>query len=1249
MKKKSNCGGTLLEGFFNELIARIKGSFREVDIHILKKTLKIMKLTIVLLTVCFLHAAATGNAQIVSLSKKDFTLKELFATIKKQTGYVVFGNGEFFADNRKVSLEGKEYRLTELLGKLSKEKSFEYQISDKTIFINSHSEESVPVSIQPKVTERKQQQLEILVIDSIGHLVPGATVKLIRIEGKQKKLLKTGMTDLLGKISLPAEANDLIEVAYLGHVSQTIPVTPGIAAGSSLKIILKKQEKMIDEVTVVNTGYQDIKRERMTGAFSVVTGKDLENSMFMSIDRALEGKVAGLYSSSPSGAPGTQAEIRIRGDNSINGNKEPLWVVDGLPFQEGVASIRDLTYGDVQQSILSHGLGNIAPSDIESVTVLKDAAATAMYGAMAANGVIVVKTKKGSEGPVSINYQSNFALTTAPSMKNLGFMNAAEKVAFEVDLMEEFQQADQNGGQVSLLYNEWKKGKMSDAEYQAKLDELSSVNVDWFDLIYRTGFSQNHNVSMRAGSPKFWFYGALRASDENGALRTNNYKNYGSNISVGYKPHTDLTVDFSVNGGYRKSRDHASAVNPFNYAVFANPYEKAFNEDGSYAADKSWLNDRSRLSSGFIYPNFNILREMEETFSIQNAADITSTLSLRWDILRSLKAEVHGRMGYATNSGEQGADIGTYSSLSNYWARELFKTSDGYVAEIPAAYNEGYLSPYSGRANSYSARSSLSYSETFARNHHFVLYLGSEIRSSEGWNDRFKLTKYDPRYNFGGIQEFPWNPAFDRDLQDRVGALGAHVYGNKNRTASFFGTMTYSFADRYVINGSARFDGAGTIDPKNRFTPLWSVSAKYNLHKEKFIYDLLPFLTEFAFRGGYGYTGNIDKTALPYSWIIIGSTKYDGYYAANQINFPNPSIKWEKKMDRNLGLDFSLFNNAFGGSFNYYNNITKDLLGSLQAPPSYGNPRLVMNGHSIINKGWEFNFNLRLKMSDNLRWINSFNIAHNTNRVKKSRISNPMNFDDPNFGNRWAGFTANAIEDYPTGTTFGYNYAGVNPMNGEPMFYLTEAARKFYASSRGIPLEEAPTTWEMNNRDISNWDQWFMRSLVQIGNTQPTYHGGFATTFAFKQWEFRASFSYVTGKHLRTFDGRNFNYTSYGTTSEMYGARINVLKGTVNRWRVPGDETDYPRFTKGTSGYFVMNTDDRFQRADYLSLNDASFTYTIRGGYLNKNLGIKYLKVGAIANNVAVWSKFRSTDIRSGNAFGYPRTRQYALNLQLSF
>jgi len=483
-----------------------------------------MKLTILILTTCFSVAFSNGKAQSLLFEKDNLSLKEYFKEIKKQTGYVVFGNKTIVTSEDKVLLRLKKIELSDLLTRLSEENSLDYKIIDRTIFVAKKTVKSDTKNQQNNSIF--QNDIRLIIVDSLNHPISGANVNLV--SNGQSKPSFIGKSDDKGMVLLRANAGNKINISSVGYTSRTLTITEQQVSAGTFRVRLTAVQHEIDEVSIVNTGYQQINKDRMTGSFSSVTAKDIENSMFSSIDQALEGKIAGLYSASPSGEPGAQAEIRIRGNNSINGNNEPLWVVDGLPLQEGVSSIHDLTYGDIQQSILNHGVGNIAPSDIESITVLKDAAATAIYGAMAANGVIVVTTKRGSEGPLSINYQTNQAYTLAPSMNTFEFMNAAEKINFETELMREFQQRDQIGGRGARLYDDWTKGLMDDATYYKTIEDLSKVNVNWFDELYRPSLSQNHTVSIRAGSPKFWYYTSLRASDEKGSLKTNNFNSVSS-------------------------------------------------------------------------------------------------------------------------------------------------------------------------------------------------------------------------------------------------------------------------------------------------------------------------------------------------------------------------------------------------------------------------------------------------------------------------------------------------------------------------------------------------------------------------------------------------------------------------------------------------------------------------------------------------------------------------------------------------
>lgn len=267
------------------------------------------------------------------------------------------------------------------------------------------------------------------------------------------------------------------------------------------------------------------------------------------------------------------------------------------PLQGGVASINVLNAGNIQESALDHGIGNLSPADIESITILKDAAASAIYGARAANGVSVIKTKRGFEGDATFSYNGSFGMVSAPSI-DLDFMNGREKVDFELELMRDFHRADQ-AGLAGKTYDEYMQGRISAEQYNSKLEKLRSTNTDWFDVIFRRAFSHSHFLSMRGGSAKTNYYASLNYSGQDGILKGNGYDNLGAKLEIRHKPIENLELHFQVEGSYRESVNHASAVDPFKYAVFANPYEKPYNEDGSYAADLSYLgNNWSSQNTG---------------------------------------------------------------------------------------------------------------------------------------------------------------------------------------------------------------------------------------------------------------------------------------------------------------------------------------------------------------------------------------------------------------------------------------------------------------------------------------------------------------------------------------------------------------------------------------------------------------------------------------------------------------------------
>ena len=691
-------------------------------------------------TVC-LVGTSFGNSlaqkQQVTLNLKNVSLYELFNQIKEQTGLRFLYNAEQLDGLANVSVQAQNEKVSDVLNKVFSGKALTYDCDGKVIIVKK--QEILPQTIKAKIISGK-------VTDYRDNPLPGVTIQI-------KGTAVGTSTNSSGVYSLPIATSDAVLIfSFIGMKTQEIAV----ANKSEINVKMTEESSNLDEVVV--TGYQDIRRDRVTGSVTVITAKEIENNSFKSIDQILEGKVAGLYSYTTSGAPGTRANIRIRGDNSISGNKEPLWVVDGLPLQGGVASINVVNAGNIQESILDHGIGNIAPTDIESITVLKDAAASAIYGARAANGVIVIKTKRGFEGKATFNYNGSFGMVEAPRI-DLDFMNSSEKIDFEISLMKDFSRAWE-GGLVGKIYDYYMQGRYTESQYREELDKLRKINTDWFDVIFRKAFSQSHFLSMRGGTEKTNYYASINYNGQSGILKSNSYDNLGASLEIRHKPAQNFEMNFKLNGNFRESKDHNSSIDPFKYAVFANPYEKPFNEDGSYAADFTYLGDnRSSIHYGNIYDQFNILRELNETQNKTIASDLSARLGMNYQVMEGLSVDLNGSLTYSTNNTEAWAAPGTYTSYSSCFA------SSAISGELPEKYNNGYLREGSGRSTAFAFRGLISYNNDKLENHAFSVVVGTELAGSKSYNNYHRSPEFNDYYRFIAFPDFPSDDISYNDIK----------------------------------------------------------------------------------------------------------------------------------------------------------------------------------------------------------------------------------------------------------------------------------------------------------------------------------------------------------------------------------------------------------------------------------------------------------------------------------------------------
>ena len=1142
--------------------------------------------------------------------------------------------------NKKISVELNNVPLDSALHVCLSPYGLTYTMRGKIIILQK------PIKVLQSIV---QSTINGIVKDEKGLLLPGVAVIL---DGTSMGTA----TDMEGrfKLTIPAGKHKL-NFTFIGMK----PVQQTVEGDMDITVVMEEDAAELDEVVV--TGMEVIKKDYMTGSASVITAKDLKMQGITSVDRVLEGTIAGLNSTRVSGAPGTRAQITIRGENNLSGNTEPLWIVDGLPLMSGVP---ENNTGDYAGTIMQDGVGNIMPEDIESISILKDASAAAIYGAKAANGVIVITTKKGFRSKTQFNYSGNYSISTAPRL-HVDFMNSEEKLRYERDLLETFglNYADWTG-RGGYLYKQLLEGYLTQGEYNEQINKLRNTNTDWFDVLFRTAHSHSHNLSMRGGSEEMTYYTSLNFQEQNGILRSNKYTNAGILMKLDYRPIKNLILALDVSANIRKNRDHASAVDPFVYAVFANPYERPYDENGDYAADLSYLgtNYTETTASGYKYDSFNIIRELRETRALQDGLDASLTFNIRYDIIPGLAISSIIRKGMSYNTSTTEIEADTYTSYANEtFAKQVYNGQD----VLPSEYNNGELSESAGKNTNWSIRNQIDYSFKIKEDHLFSLLVANEITSKNFNNFGYTSPIYYGDYRITGIPDFGDEVTFET-LRAQVGNMFNTSTG-QDRTVSFLGSFRYGYKDKYVANFNIRMDGADAIGDANRFTPLWSIGLRYNLHHEKFFEN--DVITELALRGSYGYTGNIDRTAYPFATMALGSEMYEGNRFATEFTYPNPTVGWEKKLDRNFGIDLGFWNGRVNFTMDYYNNRTEDILTNLTIPISTGRGSVRANGGIVKNTGLEFYLNIRWVNRPDFTFSTSGNIARNKNVIVRSEYDYDS-YEDA------VGVIKGGIVNIvgaETGAIFGWKYAGVDPLSGNPMYYLTERGKRAYAQF----LDEWETLAEDKKQyyldsgvvpslssvpDCAAYDktgnrtEFFDESMQYLGRSNPKYVGGFNTYLRWRNLEFSTQWSYKVGHIIPSFNDLqnapnnwgNASQAAIGYSSDLSVSGTNRERKYLSFWKTSGDVTDIARFVTGNDYWAGVQTDAKYEKGNYLRLTNIAISYRLPVEVAQR-FGMKNMSLSFNAYNLLTFTKYSGLDVGTSGAFSYPTSREFNIKLSVGF
>ena len=1051
-------------------------------------------------------------------------------------------------------------------------------------------------------------------------------------------------TDLDGNfsITLPAGAKT-VKFSSVGMKELVYQLIPGRT--ENIRIIMEWENTELDQVVV--TGYAQTSVKRITGSVAVLNSEKFEAKAISSVDALMQGEVAGVSIKSLSGQPGTQAKITIRGSNNITGSSAPLWVVDGVPLQSEspVLSSEQLATGGFD-NIFVNGIGNINPNDIESITILKDAAAAAIYGSRAANGVIVVTTKKGEAGKMRISYNNTFSWSFKPE-RSLNLMNSSEKLSWEDELWNEFSAAKYAAsltdntviypvvgivGQIRAGLGDFASMKGDKAAQDKYIESLRNVDTNWYNLLFRNSFSQGHHLSLSGGSGKSTYYVALGLNDEDGMLIHNDYRRYNVNAKMTLTPTDWARIDVGMEAARQESKMPYSTVDPFYYAFFSNPYERAYNADGSYAADNTWftLGYYNGRGAEQVMPKngFNIIRELDSNYS--KTANTNGTFRAQTDfrIIEPLHFVGLVSYSYSNNSTDKVIDKYSYSAF-----RDRLGSDDRSQTNL-----YGNISQNRTNRNSYVARGHFSFNKTFAETHTVNLLAGAELRSS-GSNTIFtKRYNYDPKT---GTTSLPQISGPQDEWLSEVEKLNGE-YFSKTRYASFYASADYYLGKSIVLNASFRTDGSSNFGSNKQFNPTWSAGAAWHIGEEAWMKKALPALSHATLRAAYGFTGDVN-TSTSHLLVIQYLQQQYRYFGDETFNLgtipsaPNPDLGWEKTQDAKAGLDFGLWKDRLTLNTEYYYRLSTDVVTSSPVQSTTGFTHVYFNAADIMNSGIELTLNGKIIQTKDWGLSAAVNFAYNYNKVLKY---NPVSKSGITSKDRY-------VEGYPTGAIFSGKYAGIASDTGLYQFELR-------------PDATISTATDLNKPD--NY-RYF------LGTTIAPYTGGFNLSASWRQLRLSIigvySFGCKTYEYFRypaSYSNASHSGVSTETVqsqfSDLYGNHLNVEKDRTNRWTATHTTgVKYPRiydYFDGKYNFASYNPMDSsiidavyLKNNSYLRIKSIILTYSLPGAAVKK-MRMRGLSFNVSLNNFFTFTKYDGMDPEIPGAT-YPTTRSVSAGMNIDF
>lgn len=860
--------------------------------------------TLLLLGVLLFGFTVSAQSQKVSLDFKNERVEKVLASIKSQTGMSLVFSDQLVDVNRKVTMQLKDVTLKEALTRLLSGTDLTFEIRNNKIYFIEKKAVSRPGSKKKRVTG--------VVKDVMGEPLIGANVV------EKGRGTNGVITDFNGKFTLEVDESASLVVSYIGYLAQDIP-TKG---KGDFHIVLKEDANTLDEVVV--TGYGDFKKATYTGSASVLTTEKLEALPVVSVGQMIESNIPGIsVVAGTSSQPGAKTTLRVRGIASMNASTEPLYVLDGVP-------IPSYDLSNFTSMSEAGGMGVIEtlnPADIESITVLKDAASASLYGAKGANGVVLITTKKGKEGKLRVNMAAKYGITDfAYTYRPL--MGGEERRELIHEGLVNFQ--------LDKGVSEQEAQQYADANIDQYAKRLSQGYSDWESALFKKGYQQDYNLSASDGNQNSSFIGSLGYTKQTGVSLNSEMERFTGRVDASNKY---KKVEFGMNASFSWTKNvHLPEGKFYGSAIYASkvnltPSTPIYNEDGTYA-------------SGYRENNgYNPVLEAEVNDYYARTVRAMGTAKIAYNVWDNLKISSVFTVDYSLTKdfffqSPEGRDGATYQGRGRMQMTDRMR---------------------------YTSQNNLTYSKTFGK--HSVSAVAA-----------FEVMKYDYEDLYAAKKTYGQD--INTSLGNAADPIDADQKLQEDALMSYVASVNYSYGDKYYASFSFRRDGSSRLSPDTRWGNFWSLSASWRLSQEKFMQSLKSVLSDLKLRASYGVNGNLPSSYYGYQSTYTTGAFYNGKPSPWESTLGNEELTWEKNYALNLGLDIGLFSRV-NVSLDWYTRTTKDLLMSKQLNSISGFSSLLTNVGQMRNTGVELEVRSNNIKTKDFSWTTAFNLSHNKNKILK--------------------------------------------------------------------------------------------------------------------------------------------------------------------------------------------------------------------------------------------------------------------------